>query len=797
MKNAFRQPDILDLKHELETLDISTNTYIHTISHTVTLNDKQLHKRLGLVTQPHPDMNNSIELVEFQVGTTTHRHIRSWKRQLQGTIIISVNNESITNDDDIEIALRNARKNKQKNITIVFGSLVGFAMSGEGVPTLQADQLNVIAHHLNEIHTGEDLWPEKNDWPTLLDSPEILPLQLKVKKLRRKTLQDTPEWESFLKSEHKQLNRYETAGMFGQPIKMEDWMTVLPWVWTYLYKEDPVTALEMAKARGTCNGGPQYGAAVTLAETYAACVEQPIHRLTWAISAALNLYCKGYDVGNAFAEAPAPVDPFFMYPDDQYNEWWQSLGNDPIPKGYVIPILKALQGHPESPRLWDKHISKMLTHELGFKSTVHEPCLYYKRDSNDNVTLILRQVDDFLVANKSSKECDEIGKRIQDRMINPLNKLGTIRKFNGVNIDQKRDFNHVHCETYIKKIVHHHGWQNETTRVKPIPMKTDVDYQTRIQLEEGPESLKERKHLERQMGFSYRQCIGELIYALTICRVDISIAVITLSQHAINPAKIHYDAVKHVFLYLNATKKVGLTYWRTEQRLDLPYEPDPVTISDDNVLRKFELQHNALEIVGACDATWASDRKHRRSMGGIVMMLAGAAVYYRTRLQPTVAQSSTEAEFTNMADAGKAALYLKWILEELGIIMTAPTPIHADNQAAIRMANAQQPTRRTRHVEMKHFVILQWTDDKFINFIDTKTDENYSDSLSKPTARTKFYEHTDIFMGRRRPAYTTADSSLINHSQKGIVHYLSLSTYRTNPIVALFEYDSLVSASAA
>ena len=89
------------------------------------------------------------------------------------------------------------------------------------------------------------------------------------------------------------------------------------------------------------------------------------------------------------------------------------------------------------------------------------------------------------------------------------------------------------------------------------------------------------------------------------------------------------------------------------------------------------------------------------------MMLAGAAVYYRTRLQPTIAQSSTEAEFTNMADAGKAALYLKWILEELGIIMLSATPIHVDNQGAIRLANLQQPTRRTRHVEMKHFVILQ------------------------------------------------------------------------------------------
>ena len=90
-------------------------------------------------------------------------------------------------------------------------------------------------------------------------------------------------------------------------------------------------------------------------------------------------------------------------------------------------------------------------------------------------------------------------------------------------------------------------------------------------------------------------------------------------------------------------------------------------------------------------------------------MLAGAAVFYRTHLQPTIDHSSTEAEFTNMAGAGKAALYLRWILDELDIIQDLPTPILADKNGAIKMSNAQQPTRRTRHVEMKHFVILQWT----------------------------------------------------------------------------------------
>ena len=150
------------------------------------------------------------------------------------------------------------------------------------------------------------------------------------------------------------------------------------------------------------------------------------------------------------------------------------------------------------------------------------------------------------------------------------------------------------------------------------------------------------------------------------------------------------------------------------------------------------------------------------------MMLAGTAIYYYTRLQPTVALSSTEAEFVNMADAGKAALYIRWILEEIGLIQIDPTPICADNQGAIYMANAHKPTRRTRHVEVKNFVILQWTDDDYIDFVETPTRNMHSNSLSKVTDRTKFYEHMDVLMGRRKPQYT-------NTEQPNIIHYICAS----------------------
>ena len=79
--------------------------------------------------------------------------------------------------------------------------------------------------------------------------------------------------------------------------------------------------------------------------------------------------------------------------------------------------------------------------------------------------------------------------------------------------------------------------------------------------------------------------------------------------------------------------------------MDLPLAPDPTPISKEGQPDKFDNQWNALEFTEAYNATWVSDGKHWQSMGGVIMMLVGAAVYYQTCLQPTVAQSSTEIEF--------------------------------------------------------------------------------------------------------------------------------------------------------
>eukprot|EP00957_Ditylum_brightwellii_P132707 10119528-Ditylum_brightwellii.AAC.1 len=41
----------------------------------------------------------------------------------------------------------------------------------------------------------------------------------------------------------------------------------------------------------------------------------------------------------------------------------------------VLPVLYALQGHPETGTLWEHHVFTVLQ-SLSFKTTTHECCLY-------------------------------------------------------------------------------------------------------------------------------------------------------------------------------------------------------------------------------------------------------------------------------------------------------------------------------------------------------------------------------------------------------------------------------------
>ena len=129
-----------------------------------------------------------------------------------------------------------------------------------------------------------------------------------------------------------------------------------------------------------------------------------------------------------------------------------------------------------------------------------------------------------------------------------------------------------------------------------------------------------------------------------------------MSQFSNTPAKIHFVAVKNIFRYLQATVDEGLHYWRNGKQDNLPDVADPNLLRDNNV---FEHPKDSPKIpMVFVDSDWGGDTSHQKSITVSTLFMAGAPIMYKTKMQPTVASSSTEAEFVAASETGKMVLYL-------------------------------------------------------------------------------------------------------------------------------------------
>ena len=135
------------------------------------------------------------------------------------------------------------------------------------------------------------------------------------------------------------------------------------------------------------------------------------------------------------------------------------------------------------------------------------------------------------------------------------------------------------------------------------------------------------------------------------------------------------------------------------------------------------------------------------------MRLAGAAIYYKSKFQECISLSSTEAEFQAACEAAKSMLYVRSILLEIGLEQEDATTLYIDNNGALLMADAKQPTKRTRHMDIKHFKIQEWVEMDLITMKRIHTSDNQSDLFTNALTPKLFYRHMDRIMGRIIPPY--------------------------------------------
>eukprot|EP00804_Cyclotella_cryptica_P003795 CCRYP_008951-RA/>CCRYP_008951-RA protein AED:0.18 eAED:0.18 QI:0/0/0/1/0/0.5/2/0/368 len=326
------------------------------------------------------------------------------------------------------------------------------------------------------------------------------------------------------------------------------------------------------KARCACDGSTRGGKVRVLDYTYANCVGHTASRMFYAISATENLLIFGADVCNVFSKATAPKQGFYIQHDRAFCEWWVHNRHEPIPDGYVIPVMRTMQGHPKSPRLWEKWCNNMVKSH-NFKPTTHEPCLYSGIWNGEKCNF-KRQVDHFEFATPSMKLVYAFYNAIDDLSM-PIKRQGMVTLFNGIDVLQLRYYIKISAETYIEKMgaKYLEMWHTEVRMIaeRPLLIPTHESFPKTFHTTVGNNYPLVLQDLLNRFKFGYRNGVGELIYAMARhFNGDVKCA-----QHSANPAEIHCQAFKHAIKYLVATRKDGIYFWRANPLMELQEHPIP------------------------------------------------------------------------------------------------------------------------------------------------------------------------------------------------------------------------------
>jgi len=77
-------------------------------------------------------------------------------------------------------------------------------------------------------------------------------------------------------------------------------------------------------------------------------------RLFFALAVLHALIVIVADTSNAFQQSPPPTEQCYLQIDDAYCSWYRKCYNEDIDSAtHVVPLHKALQGHPEAGALWE------------------------------------------------------------------------------------------------------------------------------------------------------------------------------------------------------------------------------------------------------------------------------------------------------------------------------------------------------------------------------------------------------------------------------------------------------------
>jgi len=542
---------------------------------------------------------------------------------------------------------------------------------------------------------------------------------LNYKDLRNLDEHDRDVWIKSMEVEWEALRKFGTFEVVDLSEAGKNRLFSLAWV--YRVKRGASGAISKAKSRLVARGFLQLpGLHFSENETYAGVLSYCSLRLLCALSVSNNWGLSSRDISNAYLNSTLDRPLYTELPEGKKQE------------GKCLKLLRGLYGLRQSGWLWQKTFSNHLTEKYSFKRSVADPSIFYKfwTDKNgvEQKVYCGLYVDDCTVVSSSDealKYFDEVVSSRFDYNPTEMRNLDASKGSDGIGWVLSTEVRYFREEGVLE--------MNQTAAIERIAARFGLTDTRPLSIPLDPNSpiLPAKPESTLVDVKTYLSLIGSLLHVSQVTRPDIAQAVGVLTRFSSKPTKQHWNAALGVACYLYHTKDKQLRYVRSsdkEQR-DIPY------------VLSFHPGEDSFR--GFADADYAGSHD-ARSTTGYIFYMCGGPLSWCSRVQRLCAQSTTEAECVSLAECIKETLYLKLLLEELGIrAPDIPVPIHEDNSAATIMATSEATHPKAKHYRVRIGFIRENTQSvdgspPVVKILQTPTDKQLADGFTKVLNKESF-----------------------------------------------------------
>jgi hypothetical protein len=401
---------------------------------------------LGLILEADPMSRRNIIVNVTEFSSASHV---DWEHDLWSRTIIMVDFTPVFLLSDITRVMSNISPDTHVDVSLTVTEYpLDLLTQASPLPQIALDQLRAV-HHL--LH-GWDLAD-----PVLLATSSNASTMASGNVHTRRTCLKGPHRASWIDAEFAQMDKHHSYGMFGLPIPrsaLPPSARVVRPIWQYSQKGNGTF-----KARKCMNGKQLTRMGLTFEHTYAVCMEQHCLHMFVALAAILGFLIEDGDVVNAYAHADAEGPAIFLITDEVFQSWYKDrLGID-LPRGTCVPLLKAIQGHPEAGNWWSKHFDASCAAPLRLVPAFTEPTMYRHDDALcSGPTLVLRQVDDTLCGAATATDRDAVMDGITSKVSFVRSKALTTL-FYATDLEQCAQYIRIYTSSYIGSCLTKLGWE--------------------------------------------------------------------------------------------------------------------------------------------------------------------------------------------------------------------------------------------------------------------------------------------------------------------------------------------------